>query len=66
MEDTTEVIVKDISMSFTNMIWFMFKWAFASIIALFCIWVVMFFASLLLSHLGIRLADIFARLAIIV
>ena len=65
MGDTTEVIIKDINMSFTNMIGFVFKWVFASIIALICIWGIMFVVSLLLPYLGITLADILARLDII-
>ena len=39
--DTQQVTVMDINMTFTSMVWFMIKWAFASVIAAFAVGIVM-------------------------
>ena len=52
MTNTTNVTVMDINMSFGNMVNFMIKWAFASVIALIAVGAICAIPVLLLSWLG--------------
>lgn len=52
------VVIKDIHMKFGSMVWFMVKWAFAAIPAMFIIAVIVWVIVLILSLVGFGLKSI--------
>lgn len=52
------VVIKDIHMKFGSMVWFMVKWVFASIPAMFIIAAIVWVIVLILSLIGFGLKSI--------